>query len=107
MRTAGTPHAETNAVMLPHSARLMAGRAPGALGELARALGDGSGDPEAAAADLARLAARCGHMRLSTLGVRAEQLPAVAAAAVEHPLLGNTPDPPGEPELLETLQAAL
>ena len=107
VRTAGTPHAETNAVMLPHSARMMAGRAPGALSELARALGDGSGDPEAAAAGLARLAARCGHVRLSTLGVKAGQLPAVAAAAVEHPLLGNTPDPPGESELLETLQAAL
>ena len=26
VRTAGTPHAETNAVMLPHSAGLMAGR---------------------------------------------------------------------------------
>ena len=34
VRVAGTPHAQTNAVMLPHSARLMAGRAPAALGRL-------------------------------------------------------------------------
>ena len=36
VRLAGTPHAETNAVMLPHSARLMAGRAPAALGRVRR-----------------------------------------------------------------------
>ena len=49
VRVAGTPHAETNAVMLPHSARLMAGRAPAALGAFAAALGDPAGDPGAAA----------------------------------------------------------
>jgi alcohol dehydrogenase class IV len=107
VRTAGAPHAETNAVMLPHSARLMAVRAPGSMSELARALGDGAGDPEAAAADLARLAARSGHTRLSTLGVTEEHLPAVASAVVEHPLRENTPDPPGEKELLGALRAAL
>jgi alcohol dehydrogenase class IV len=107
VRTAGSPHAETNAVMLPHSARLMAGRAPGPLAELARALGDTSGDPEAAAGDLARLAARCGHTRLSTLGVREEHLAPVASAATSHPMLSNTPDPPGEGELLKLLHAAL
>ena len=107
VRIAGSPHAETNAVMLPHSARLMAHRAPAELGELALALGDGSGDPEPAAAHLARLAARCGHTRLATLGVQEEQLPAVVAAAGRHPLLHNAPDPPGEQELLTLLREAL
>jgi alcohol dehydrogenase class IV len=107
VRLAGSPHAETNAVMLPHSARLMARRAPVQLGELAIALGDGAGDPEAAAADLSRLAARCGHTRLATLGVEEDQLPAVAEAVLAHPLLGNTPDPPGEEELLALLREAL
>jgi alcohol dehydrogenase class IV len=107
VRTAGAPHAETNAVMLPHSARLMADRAPGPLSELAAALGDGSGNPEAAAGDLARLAARCGHTRLSTLGVSEEHLPAVVSTVVEHPLRANTPDPPGEDELLGMLRSAL
>jgi alcohol dehydrogenase class IV len=107
VRTAGSPHAETNAVVLPHSARLMAGRAPGPMSELAGALGDGAGDPEAAAGDIARIAARCGHTRLATLGVTEEHLPAAAAAAASHPALALTPDPPGEAELLELLRAAL
>jgi alcohol dehydrogenase class IV len=107
VRTAGTPHAETNAVVLPHSARLMAGRAPGPMSELARAVGDSTGDPEAAAGDLARIAARSGHTRLATLGVTEEHVPAVVAAVLAHPALANTPDPPGEEELLELLRAAL
>jgi alcohol dehydrogenase class IV len=107
VRTAGSPHAETNAVILPHSARLMAGRAPGPMSELAAALGDGAGDPEAAAGDIARIAARSGHSRLATLGVTEEHLPAAASAAVSHPAVAATPDPPGEAELLELLRAAL
>jgi maleylacetate reductase len=107
VRTAGSPHAETNAVVLPHSARLMAARAPGPMAELAGALGDGAGDPEAAAGDIARIAARCGHTRLATLGVTGEHLPPAAAAAASHPALALTPDPPGEAELLELLRAAL
>jgi len=107
VRTAGTPHAETNAVMLPHSARLMAVRAPGPMAELAGALDDGSGDPEAAAADIARIAARCGHTRLATLGVTEEHLPHAVAAVQGHPALANTPDPPDEAELLALLRAAL
>ncbi|MBA3262455.1 MAG: iron-containing alcohol dehydrogenase, partial [Thermoleophilaceae bacterium] len=107
VRTAGTPHAETNAVMLPHSARLMVLRASGALSDFAHALGDSSGDPEAAPANLARLAARCGHTRLRTLGVDGQQLTTVAEAVAAHPLLRNTPDPPDEQELLAVLRGAL
>lgn len=107
VRTAGTTHAETNAVVLPHSARLMAGRAPGEMSELARALGDGAGDPEAAAPAIARLAARCGHTRLATLGVTEDHLPAAVAALRGHPALANMPDPPGEEELVELLRGAL
>jgi alcohol dehydrogenase class IV len=77
------------------------------MSELALALGDGSGDPEATAGDIARIAARCGHTRLATLGVTAEQLPAAAAAAAAHPGVALTPDPPEEAELLELLRAAL
>src|SRR5436190_4815356 len=66
VRLAGTPHAETNAVMLPHSARLMVGRAPGPLGALAGALGDPAEDPAAAPGRIAKLAARSGHTRLSS-----------------------------------------
>ena len=107
VRTAGSPHAETNAVMLPHFARMMSTRAPRELGELARALGDPDGNPEAAAGLTAALSARSGHTRLATLGVDEEHLPRVAAAVMQHPALANTPDPPGEQELLDLLRAAL
>jgi len=107
VRTAGAPHAETNAVMLPHFARAMAGRAPAALAAFAGALGDPQRDPDAAAGLAARLAARSGHTRLSTLGVEESQLPEIAAAAAQHPLMANTPDPPDESELLDLLRAAL
>jgi maleylacetate reductase len=107
VRTAGSPHAQTNAVMLPHFAGMMSLRVPGVMGEFARALGDPDGDPSAAAGRAAKLSARSGHTRLATLGVEEDHLPRVAAAVMEHPALGNTPDPPGEDELLELLRAAL
>lgn len=107
VRVTGSPHAETNAVMLPHVVRLMAPRAPAALGALADALGDSVGDPGAAGALIARLAARSGHTRLSTLGVEAGQLPEVADAVHGHPGLEATPDPPDRDELLKLLEAAL
>ena len=107
VRTAGSPHAQTNAVMLPHFAGMMAGRVPGVMGEFARALGDPDGAPEAAAGRAAKLTARSGHTRLATLGVEEEHLPRVAAAVMEHPALGNTPDPPDEDELLALLRDAL
>jgi maleylacetate reductase len=107
VRIAGTPHAQTNAVLLPHFAGLMSSRVPGVMGELARALGDPDGDPGAAAGRAAKLAARSGHTRLATLGAEEEHLPRVAAAVMQHPVLGNTPDPPGEDELLALLRDAL
>ena len=97
VREAGTPHAETNAVMLPHSARLMEGRAPEAL----RAF------HEALPVELDALAARSGHTRLSSLGVREQQLPGVAETVAAHPYTANTPDPPGPEELMAVLRAAV
>jgi maleylacetate reductase len=107
VRTAGSPHAQTNAVMLPHFAGMMAGRVPGVMGQFSRALGDPDGDPDAAAGRAARLSARSGHTRLATLGVEEQHLPPVAAAVIQHPALGNTPDPPEEDELLALLRDAL
>jgi alcohol dehydrogenase class IV len=107
VRTVGTPHAETNAVVLPHSARLMAARAPAAMGRFAAALGDSGGEPESAAEAVASLTARTGITRLSELGVGEADLPAAAAAVAAHPLLANTPEPPSEAELNRLLRAAL
>jgi alcohol dehydrogenase class IV len=97
VRETGTPHAETNAVMLPHSARLMEGRAPEALRAFHAAL----------PSDLDALAARCGHTRLSSLGVEEQQLPGVAETVAAHPYTANTPDPPRGEELLAVLRSAL
>jgi maleylacetate reductase len=97
VREAGTPHAETNAVMLPHSARLMERRAPEALGAFREAL----------PVELDALAARSGHTRLASLGVGEQQLPGVAETVAAHPYSANTPDPPGPDELLAVLRAAL
>jgi alcohol dehydrogenase class IV len=132
VRTAGTPHAETNAVMLPHFARLMTTRAPTALARFAVALGAPEGDPGAAAAALgapegdpvapaaalgapedspaarlAALAAHSGNTRLSELGVEQSQLSEIAATAARHPLLASTPDPPDADELVRLLREAL
>ena len=107
VRGAGSPHAETNAVMLPHFAGLMAVRAYEPMSAFATALGDPQGDPEAAAGHVARLAGRSAHTRLSTLGVEAAQLPGIAEAALRHPAVANTPEPPNRDELERLLEAAL
>jgi alcohol dehydrogenase class IV len=77
------------------------------MGTLAAALGDPAADPEAAPGRVAKLAARSGHTRLSTLGVEEERLPEVVTAVRDHPGVAATPDPPDEDELLELLRAAL
>jgi maleylacetate reductase len=102
VRVAGTPHAETNAVILPHTARFMAPRAPGPLAEFARALG---GDD--AAERIAPLSALCGVTRLSELGVGSEQLNEVIEAVAGHRGLALTPGgAPSPDELRSLLEAA-
>ena len=106
VRSLGTPHAQTNAVMLPHFVRMMEERAPEAMGKLAVALGAG-GTPQAATARVTELATSAGVRRLRELGVEPSALAHVAEAALQHPALGNTPDPPGAGELLAVLERAL
>jgi alcohol dehydrogenase class IV len=106
VRLAGTPHAKTNAVLLPHVVRLMARHAPDAIGRLAGALGAGE-RPEAASGRVAELSARAGVTRLRDLGVEGPVLGEVVAAVLQRPELHNTPGPPGEGELRELLEQAL
>jgi maleylacetate reductase len=95
VRLLRTPHAQTNAVMLPRSAAFVAGRDPAALKGV---------DPTL----LARLAARSGVTRLSELGVAEDQLDDVVAAVLQHPAIGNTPGgTPSAPELRALLAEAL
>ncbi len=104
VRTLGTPHAATNAVMLPHFARMMESRAPRQMELVGAALGN----RDVAPSDTLRaLASQAGVTRLSELGVERAQLDAVVKATLQHPALGNTPDPPGADELTEVLERAL
>jgi alcohol dehydrogenase class IV len=106
VRVLGTPHAQTNAVMLPHFVHFMEARAPEAIARLGKALGVGE-DPAAATAKVAQLAARAGVTGLGELGVQRTALDQVAGAALHHPAIGNTPDPPDRAGLLAVLEAAL
>ena len=95
VRVLGTPHAQTNAVMLPHSAAFVAERDPGALQGV---------EPEA----LARMAARAGVTTLGALGVSEGQLDQVVEAVLAHPAIGNTPGgTPAADELRALLVGAL
>jgi alcohol dehydrogenase class IV len=95
VRVLGTPHAQTNAVMLPHSAAFVDAREPGALEGVEPAI-------------LARLAARAGVTTLGELGVTEDQLDPVIEGVLAHPAIGNTPGgTPTADELRELLSSAL
>ena len=105
---AGTPHAETNAVMLPHTVRLVAARAPAALGRLAEALGAGARDPALASDRVAALAARAGATRLTEIGFEEAAVEDVVAAATARPQLAATPGgAPSAAELDALVRGAL
>ncbi len=100
----GTPHAQTNAVMLPRSIAFMADRAGEQLGRLARALGEP--DPTAIAERVARVAAGAGPTTLAELGVRDADLDRVLDALMGHPGIANTPGAPGRDEVRALLESA-
>jgi maleylacetate reductase len=106
VRVAGTPHAQTYAVMLPYGLRLLEPRVPDLLTRVAAALGAQDPTPELAAARAAHLGAQAHVVRLSALGVEEEQLDEIVAQASGRAELQNTPDPPGPDELKALLRAA-
>ncbi len=111
VRSTELPHAETNALVLPHTAAFMADRAPVAVARFALAL-DGSaagdGDASHASASIARLAAETGLGGLAELGLSHDEIGGLALAATEHPALANTPGgAPSAEELAAVLAAAL
>jgi maleylacetate reductase len=108
VRTAGTPHAETNAVMLPHTVDLMAHRAPEQVGRFAGALGDPGGQAVNASARVARLTARTGVEGLRQLGLDGDRIADIVEAVGRHPGLAATPGgAPSPAELVELIRAAL
>ena len=99
VRVGGTPHAETNATMLPHTLRLMRGRAADEIGQVEEALGG----PEVAE----RLADRAGASGLRALGFDPSGVDDVVAAVMPRAELANTPDTPGEREVRAFVEGAL
>jgi alcohol dehydrogenase class IV len=97
----GTPHAETNATILPLTMEAMRARAPGAIESLAGAL----------RADAAGIRKRIealggGPRRLGELGAERGRLRRALDAILSRPELQSTPDPPGREELQRLLEAA-
>lgn len=107
VRELGTPHAETNAVMLPRSVAFMSRRVPEPIGKLAAALGAEDGDPSAAGGRVAALAALAGPTTLGELGVSEDDLDPVVAAALDHRGVQATPGGASERDVRELLAAAL
>jgi maleylacetate reductase len=81
----GTPHAGTNAIVLPHSFALMAMRAPAAIAALDRAFGTDAGTRVRAAA------MRAGATRLRQFGHTLDEYRALVPAMRERPELSRTP----------------
>jgi alcohol dehydrogenase class IV len=101
VRVCGTPHAETNAAMLPRTMEAMRDRAPEPIGELAAAIGADAGGIGERIEGLGG-----GRRRLEELGATRECLPEVVRGALERPQLRWMAEPPGEAELSALLEAA-
>ena len=97
----GTPHAETNATILPLTMEAMRARAPGPIESLAGALGADAAGIRERIQDLGG-----GPRRLGDLGAERRRLRRVLDAILSRPELQNTPDPPGREELERLLEAA-
>lgn len=100
VRVCGTPHAETNAAILPHSVAFLAEQAPEAYGRLAEALDT----------DLLGLAERIEELgrpsRLGDVGGDATRLGEAVEAMLQRPELQRVPRPPFHEELTELISQA-
>jgi alcohol dehydrogenase class IV len=101
VRTLRTPHAETNATMLPRTIGAMRDRAPEAIAELAEALAT---EPEWIAGRIEALGG--GPRRLSALGADPAGVPDAIEAILARPELGFTPDPPDGEEIRALIENA-
>jgi alcohol dehydrogenase class IV len=100
VRLCGTPHAETNAAILPHAVALLAGRAPAAYERLAGALGTDRDHLSKRIEELGR------PERLSAVGGDASKLDEAVEAMLQRPELQRVPQPPDGPELRKMVDAA-
>ncbi len=101
VRACGSPHAETNARILPLALELLAGRAPEPFAALADALGT------TAEALPGRVRTLGGDLPgLGELGADRSRFDDAVEAILGRPELAWVPDPPGREELVALLDAA-
>ena len=101
VRICGTPHAETNAAILPRSMSFLAPRAPDRLASLAESL---STDPEDVEARI--LALGGDPAGLGDLGADRSKLDQALESMLLRPELAFTPEPPTRDELEELVASA-
>jgi alcohol dehydrogenase class IV len=100
VRVCGTPHAETNAAILPHALALLAERAPEPYERLAAALGTDR-------AGLRQRVEELGRPRpLGDLGGEEPKLDQAIKAMLKRPELARVPGSPSEADLTELVRNA-
>jgi alcohol dehydrogenase class IV len=101
VRLCGTPHAETNAAILPRAMAFMAPRAPGAIAALAAALDTPPEEIEPRILELGGDPAGLG-----AVGGDRSKLDEALEAMLTRPELQFTPEPPNRDELRKLIDAA-
>lgn len=100
VRICGTPHAETNAAVLPHALALLAERAPEPYRRLASALGTNVRGLAGRVEELGR------PQPLGTLGGDATKQDEAIEAMLKRSELAHVPGPPSRDDLAELVQSA-
>jgi alcohol dehydrogenase class IV len=101
VRVCGSPHAETNAAILPRAMAFMEPRAPDAIAALAAAVGCEPGEIEA------RILALGGDpLGLGEAGADHDRLDEALDAMLQRPELAFNPQPPTRAELAELIERA-
>jgi len=100
-RVCGTPHAPTNAAILPRAMAFMVPRAPDGLAPLARAL-----ESEPAEIELRLLQLAGNPPGLGTLGADRSKLPQALESMLLRPELAFTPEPPTRADLEQLIERA-
>jgi alcohol dehydrogenase class IV len=101
VRVCGSPHAETNAAILPRALDFLVGRAPEAFAGLAAALETDPGDVEARVLQLGG-----DPPGLGAAGADRSKLEDALDSMLLRPELAFTPDPPSREELAELVERA-
>ncbi|MFI5028783.1 MAG: iron-containing alcohol dehydrogenase [Solirubrobacterales bacterium] len=101
VRVCGSPHAETNAAILPRVMAFMAPRAPARIDLLAAALGTGADSIEARILELGGEPAGLG-----ALGAAPDRLDQALNAILARPELGFAPGPPDRDQLRALIESA-